>query len=157
MIALADGASPTKISDSLERYPLERLIEFIDAAQLGTATNNQLTTASHHPVAVFRYWAVTATLRQKNPPNFSSALNDIDASVRLAAAEAVLRRGANDTAWQVMADSLAATQSRELRLAALNALTYLPPAPATLTPLIAACAKSDDEYLKRAGEFLAAH
>ena len=30
-------------------------------------------------------------------------------------------------------------------------------APATITPLVAACAKSDDEYLKRAGEFLAAH
>jgi N-sulfoglucosamine sulfohydrolase len=156
MIALADGASPTTVSDSPERYPLDRLLDFIDAAQTGTVAPQQIVAATRHPLAVWRYWAVTATLSSKNPPNFSQLLADSDASVRLAAAESVLRRGPSDAAWKVLAESLGAAHSRELRLTALNALTYLPAAPEMLKPLIAACAGSDDEYLKRAGEFLLA-
>ncbi|MBI5767499.1 MAG: hypothetical protein HZA93_06870, partial [Verrucomicrobia bacterium] len=60
----------------------------------------------------------------------------------------------SDAAWKVIAESLGATHSRELRLTALNALTYLPAAPAELTPLVAACGQTDDEYLKRASAFL---
>ncbi|MBI5771542.1 MAG: sulfatase-like hydrolase/transferase [Verrucomicrobia bacterium] len=154
MIAQADGASPTTITDKPERYPLANLLDFIDAAQFGKASGQQVVAATRHPLAVWRYWAVTATLTSKNPPNFSQLLTDTDPSVRLAAAESVLRRGPSEAAWKVIADSLAASHSRELRLAALNAITYLPVAPETLKPLIAACATSGDEYLKRAGEFL---
>jgi len=154
MIAQADGASPTVISDSPDRYPLERLVDFIDAAQMGKASGQQIVAATRHPLAVYRYWAITATLTSKNPPNFSQLLADPDASVRLAAAEAVLRHGASDAAWKVIAESLGASHSRELRLTALNAITYLPAGPETLKPLIAACGKTDDEYLKRAAEFL---
>jgi hypothetical protein len=154
MIAQADGASPTTISDSPERYPLERLLDFIDAAQLGTATPQQIVAATRHPLAVYRYWAVTATLTSKAPPNFSQLLTDPDASVRLAAAESVLRRGPSDAAWKVIADSLAANHSRELRLAALNALACLPAAPAEIKPHVTACGQTDDEYLKRAADYL---
>jgi N-sulfoglucosamine sulfohydrolase len=154
MIALADGASPTVISNSPARYPLNQLLDFVDAAQFGTATPEQITAATRQPLALWRYWAVTATLTSKNPPDFSQLLADSDDSVRLAAAEAVLRRGPSDVAWKVIAESLGATHSRELRLTALNALTYLPAAPAEIKPLVAACGKTDDEYLKRAAEFL---
>ncbi len=154
MIALAAGASPTVISNSPELYPLNPLLDFIDAAQLGTATPQQLAAATRHPLAVWRYWAVTATLTSKNPPDFSPLLTDSDSSVRLAAAEAVLRRGPSDAAWKVIAESLGAAHSRELRLTALNALPYLPAAPAAIKPLVVACGKTEDEYLKRAAEFL---
>ena len=156
MLAQANGASPTVVSDVLERYPLERLLDFIDAAQFGQATGQQIVAATHHPLAVYRYWAVTATLAAKTPPNFSELLYDSDASVRLAAAEAVLRRGPSEAAWKVIADSLGASRSRELRLTALNALPYLPSRPEMLRPLIAACGDTEDEYLKRTAEFLLA-
>jgi hypothetical protein len=155
MIAQAAGASPAVVSRDPARYPLARLLDFIDAAQMGKATTQQIDAAAHDPLAVVRYWAITATLAAKNQPDFSALLADSDASVRTAAAESVLRRGTNDAAWKTLANSLGGSNSRELRLAALNSITYLPAAPATLTPLIAACAKTDDEYLKRAGEFLA--
>jgi hypothetical protein len=154
MIAQADGASPTTITDNPERYPLPHLLDFIDTAQTGTVMPQQIVSATRHPLAVWRYWAVTATLTLKAPPNFSQLLADPDPSVRLAAAESILRRGPSDAAWKVLADSLAPAHGRELRLTALNAITYLPAAPETLKPLIAACATSGDEYLKRAGEFL---
>ncbi len=154
MLAQAADASPTTIADKPERYPLAPLLDFIDAAQTATVQPQRILDATRHPLAVWRYWAVTATLTLKTPPNFSQLLADPDPSVRLAAAESILRRGPHDAAWKVVADSLAPAHSRELRLAALNAITYLPAAPENLKPLIAACATSGDEYLKRAGEFL---
>jgi hypothetical protein len=76
--------------------------------------------------------------------------------VRVAAAEAILRRGSDPAAMQVIEDAIVQTDQRELRLFALNALDRSgQPTPKILRSLLGQLAASDDfasfdYYLARA-------
>jgi hypothetical protein len=154
MIVLAGGKAPAVPAADEKLYPLARLLDLADALQLGPPSAATAAAALRDPCAVVRYWAVTGTLMWKVAPDVAPLLDDPDASVRVAAAEAVLRRGASDPAWRVLATALEPTQVSELRLAVLNALTYLPAAPESLRALVATAAKSDKEYVGRAAGYL---
>lgn len=155
MVALSGGASPTTLTASETAYPLARLLDFIDACQLGTATPAEITAGTQDPLAVVRFWAITAPLARASAPAPSVLFNDSDPSVRLAAATSALLHGSNDSvALGVVADSLSPQASRELRLSALNSLTLAKSVPPVFTPLLDHAAQSNDEYLMRATEFL---
>jgi arylsulfatase A-like enzyme len=154
MVALADGASPTTLTASEEKYPLGRLLDLLDSCQLENKAVEKIPSAAQDLLPVFRYWSATLSLALNQPLDLTALLSDANPSVRLAGAEATLRHASNDKAWSVIAESLTPAQSRELRLTAINALTYIPAAPASFTPLITACANTKEEYLQRSAEFL---
>jgi N-sulfoglucosamine sulfohydrolase len=155
MVALSGGASPTTLSSSEIAYPLARLLDFIDACQLGTATRAEITAASQDPLAVVRFWAITAPLARTPAPAPTALLSDPEPTVRLAAATSGLLHGSGDSiVLRVIADSLSPQASRELRLSALNSLTLAKSVPPLFTPLLDHAAQSKDEYLMRATEYL---
>lgn len=157
MVSIAGDASPTTLTGSAASYPLARLLDFIDACQIGAASPAEIDAARRDPLPVIRFWAVTAPLARVAAPVPPALLSDPDASVRLAAASAALHaRGTDAAALRVIADSLSTSASRELRLSALNALSLLNSVPPEFTSLLDAAAQSKDEYLVRASEYLRA-
>lgn len=155
---LAGDRSPVTICGRDDSYPLERLLNLIDALQLSEgASEDMLSAAANDPLAVVRYWAALAGVYGNPTLNAVSLLQDSDASVRLAAAFSVVRQGKPDAAWPVFRDALAPSQPAELRLAALNFLTLTTSWPDSFRPLIAAPQQADtrmETYVARAAEHL---
>jgi hypothetical protein len=87
---------------------------------------------------IFRYWGAIASIGAAGPPDLTPLLQDPDATVRLAAAEAILK---NQQAWQAQAwkEVVAALQpagSHALQLTAANIVADQPDRPeAALTAL----------------------
>jgi hypothetical protein len=156
MSDLVGDASPVTITASATTYPLASLLDFIDACHLGTATPAEIATAARDPLAVVRFWAVTASLSRSPALAPAALLTDPDASVRLAAAGAALRSGPDAAAFRVIAESLSPQASRELRLSALNTLTPGKFPAEEFALLLTTAAKSNAEYLMRGAEFLLA-
>ena len=155
---LAGARSPVTICSRDDSYPLERLLDLIDALQLSAgASEEMLSAAANDPLPVVRYWAALAGVYGNPAPHAASLLQDADASVRLAAAFALTRQGKPDAAWPVFRDALAPRQPAELRLAALNFLTLTTSWPDSFRPLIAATRQADtrmETYVARAAEHL---
>ncbi len=166
MVALAGTGSPAVVAADDSRYPLARLISLVDALQLDTGAEAlaRRAEAAKDPLPIVRYWAATAALdRLDTPaPDIAPLLHDADATVRVAAAEAILRRGSDPTALQVIEEAIVQTEQRELRLFALNALDRSGlPTPKILRPQLGQLAASDDftgfdYYLARAARPLLA-
>lgn len=154
MVALAGESSPAIVAASDVTYPLARILDLVDSCQLGQPAPAVLTTALYDPLPVVRYWAIVGTLAMKTAPNLSAGLVDTDPSVRVAAAEVILRHTSETAAWRVLAAALGADQRVEIRLAALNALAQLPPAPAEFVPLVELARQDGNNYLARAAEAL---
>jgi hypothetical protein len=80
--------------------------------------------------------------------------------VRLAAAEAILRRGENVNAWNVIESALKDATKSEGRLFAMNVVARIPrSAPASVLSVIASLAKTSaasgaENYTARAAEYL---
>lgn len=149
MVALAGTGSPTAVAADDSRYPLARLISLVDGLQLdaGPEALARRAEAAKDPLPIIRYWAAAAALdRLDTPaPEIAPLLRDADATVRVAAAEAILRRGSDPVALQVIEEAIGQTEQRELRLFALNALDRSGlPTPKGLRPLLGQLAASDD-------------
>ncbi|MBA3850018.1 MAG: sulfatase [Opitutus sp.] len=149
MVALAGADSPTVVATDDSRYPLARLISLVDSLQLdaGPEALARRAEAAKDPLPIVRYWAAVAALDRLDTPaaDIAPLLHDADATVRVAAAEAILRRGSDPAALQVIEDAIVQTQQRELRLFALNALDRSgQPPPKILRPLLGQLAASDD-------------
>lgn len=160
LLALAAGRSPTTLTADDQRYPLARLIEFLDQMQLAPGENpaEAVATALRAPEPMLRYWAaVTAQRVDELPGTFVSLLDDADPVVRTAAAETLLIRGQHSRAWKALGDVMADTSLPERRLFALNALARIAtPAPEAIKALVTVFAQlgkevSGEDYLARAG------
>ena len=161
MIDWAAKASPAVVAADETRYPLARLLDTIDALQQPASPDAKaLVAALHAPEAVIRYWAAVAALRAETLPDVTPLLSDVETVVRLAAAEAILRRGENANAWSVIESALRDTTRSEGRLFAVNVLARIPrKAPASTLGVIASLAKTSaangaENYTARAAEDL---
>jgi hypothetical protein len=160
MIDWAAGASPTVVAADETRYPLAQVLDLLDALQLparpeGVAVAKALRT----PNAVLRYWAAVAAFRADTLPEpMTSLLADAEPVVRLAAAEALLRRGENTEAWVPIEAALREGATPETRLFALNVVARIPRVPPqSLRELLVGLAASTaaagaENYAARAAE-----
>jgi len=137
MIAWSNGASPAIVAADDSRYPLARILDGIDSLQLPARPDPAaLAAALRSPQALLRYWGAVAALSAETLPDLKPLLSDDEVVVRLAAAEAILRRGDNAAARAVVE---AGFQDKlpEARLFAINVAARLPgEMPAAWRPII---------------------
>ena len=143
---LSAQGSPYDVGHDDQAYPLARILDLIDRVQLPTTpAEADLRAALKDPLPMVRYWGVMGALRA---PEYTQSLlppllQDPVASVRIAAAAAIARHGDATKAWPVFAEALTGQHRSEVRLEALNFLTYLPQRPTSLRPLIEALTRDD--------------
>lgn len=142
MIDWAVGASPTLVAADEKRYPLAQVLDLLDTLQLRERPDAAVVTqALRAPNAVLRFWAAVAALRAEALPAMTPLLADAEPVVRLAAAEALLRRGENPAAWAPVEAALKESGKPEIRLFALNVTARIPHTPtAAVRELIGALA-----------------
>ena len=164
MFEWAAGRPPPVLAADARRYPLERLVDTIDALQLAPRPDPAtLERAVRAPETLLRYWGVVAAQRATTLPDLVPLLADDASVVRLAAAEALLRRAENPAAWAVIDRELADDRPRLSRLFALDVLTRLPRAfPASMRPRLKLMTTAEtngegENYLPRAAEDLLAN
>jgi len=161
MIDWAAKASPAIVAADETRYPLARVLDTIDTLQQPVSPDTKaLAAALRAPEAVIRYWAAVAALRAEELPDVTPLLSDVETAVRLAAAEAILRRGENVNAWNVIESALKDATKSEGRLFAMNVVARIPRStPASVLSVIASLAKTSaasgaENYTARAAEYL---
>ncbi len=163
MIDWAGKSSPSVPAADDKRYPLAKILDQIDALQLPAhpdATALGVALGSENPLQ--RYWAVVASHAAKTLPDLTPLLKDEQAVVRLAAAEAILRRAASEPAWAVIEQVLKTErgEGNNLVLFALNVAARIPrELPASITATVTTMAKSKaqgkgENYTARAVEEL---
>jgi hypothetical protein len=113
-------------------YPIVEVVKLVDTLQLGRPSAAQFETALHHPLPIIRYWGVITAINADPFPDLRNPLDDADPTLRLAAAEAVIRRQAagRETAWVVVEHTLTNGAPLALRLAAANVVADTADAPA---------------------------
>lgn len=143
-------------------YPLPKVMALAAAAAKGEPANLPLLTAAlADPAPVLRYWAATGLLvlgdgaRPARAALQAAMRDDPSAPVRVVAAEASTHLGDAAEAVGVLGQ-LADRGPWQVRLQALNALTYVGEAARHALPVIRRCADDDQEYLRSAGRYLAA-
>ena len=142
MIDWAADASPTLVAADEKRYPLAQVLDLLDTLQLRERPDaDAVAQAMRAPNALLRYWATVAALRAEALPAMAPLLADTEPVVRLAAAEALLRRGENPAAWAPVEAALKESGKPEIRLFALNVTARIPRTPpAAVRELIGALA-----------------
>ena len=164
MLAWSGAESPTVIAGDAQRYPLDRILDQLDALQLAaTPPTPALAEALAAPSPLMRYWGAVAAARATGlPAQFAALLQDESAVVRLAAAETLLHRGENPAAREAIHRVIKTPANPIERLFALDVAARAPGAPdpalrATLTAIVAEPASASGEnYVKRAAENLLA-
>tara|TARA_R110002049_G_scaffold4601_5_gene32518 strand:+ start:720071 stop:723112 length:3042 start_codon:yes stop_codon:yes gene_type:complete len=126
MIAQANGHSPRTTTAADEVYPLSTIIDWLDAVQLGTNAPRPIDPVN--APAVMRYWLAAASPTASPTDQLLSLLHDEASSVRIAAAEALLRRGESADALAAIEASLAPEVQPEVQVFALDALARIQPA-----------------------------
>ena len=163
MAAMAGSDSPQRVAGNQETYPLARLLDLIDGAQLAPTPQAEALLASlQDPQPVIRYWACLGTMRAKASAALTAGLidrlKDDEPTVRLGAAQALLRQGTSTAAWAVIADGLAPANPGELRLAALNVIARQETRPAWLAAKITApgsgLGRNGENYVSAAADYL---
>ncbi|NWK94297.1 sulfatase [Sphingobium lactosutens] len=150
-------------SKSAGVYPLRQIVAVAGAAAGRDPAQapllvRELTNAN----AIIRYWAATGLLIHGVPLAESrAALESIMRSdpvpqVRIAAAEAVATLWSSADAVGLLGALAGDRQIWQVRLQALNALTYIGEPARAVLPVIETAAATDHEYLSRAGLYLAA-
>lgn len=126
LLATPEGTSPAVLARDPENYPLARLIGLVDELQLHAHPDSALHAAAlRDSRPVVRYWAAMASPAATDEKVLAALLNDPDISVRLAAAESLLRRQDHPAAWQVLAQTVH-TDTTAARLLALNIAARVP-------------------------------
>lgn len=161
MIDWAGPGSPALVAADEKRYPLARLLDQVDALQLSALPEPAaLAAALRAPEAVLRYWGAVAAQRAAALPEMTPLLGDEQLVVRLAAAEAILRRGDSSAAWAVIEAALTEGTNVEGRLFTVNVVARVPrSAPASVKAILAQLVKSSsatggENYLGHAAEDL---
>ncbi|MBC7369776.1 MAG: sulfatase [Undibacterium sp.] len=161
MIAWAGGSSPAVVAADETRYPLARILDLLDTLQLSAQPDAKAVGAAlRAPESMVCYWAAVVALGGGEDFEVAPLLADTEAVVRLAAAEAILRRGDDPKAWAVVAAELNHAAQAEGRLFAVNVVARIPRTPpqsirAALAKLAVASAGAGAEnYIARAAEAL---
>lgn len=161
MVAWSGRNSPAVVAADEKRYPLARILDQIDALQLPPhPAPADLAAALRAPEVVLRYWGAVAALRADASPALTPLLSEEQLVVRLAAAEAILRRNDDPAALTVLAAALAEATPTEGRLLAVTIAARIPRAlPAAWRPLLEQFAKAGgspgaENYLARAAQDL---
>lgn len=143
-------------------YPLPRLMDLARTAADQDRGGSPLAAALADPNPVIRYWGATGLLvrRAADPATLalldSAMQEDAEPHVRVVAGETVAHAG-DENAVAVLGELAAPPHSREVRLAALNALTVLGERAGSQFAVIEQAANEQDaEYLRNAGRYLAA-
>ncbi|MBT2246081.1 sulfatase-like hydrolase/transferase [Sphingobium sp. BHU LFT2] len=144
-------------------YPLRQIVAVAGAAAgRDPARAPLLVRELTNTNAVIRYWAATGLLIHGVPRADSRAAleaimrSDPVPQVRIAAAEAVATLWSSGEAVELLGALAGDGQVWQVRLQALNALTYVGEPSRAVLPVIEAAAATDHEYLSRAGLYLAA-
>jgi arylsulfatase A-like enzyme len=163
LLAVPADTSPAKRVSESSDYPLARLLDLVDDLQFAGQPNVAAhRTALQDPRPIVRYWAAAAAPATTPEQELVPLLADTDRSVRLAAAEALLRRSEDPAAWRVLTDAVKSGASVD-QLLALNIAARVPrPLPAAwrelLVPLAAIPVSTAgmDNYVGRAAQSLLA-
>ena len=110
---------------------------------------------------ILRYWSAMGLLIGTAPAESRAALEAVMRSdpvphVRVVAAEAVAKAWRSEEAVSQLGSLAGTEQPWQVRLQAVNALTYLGESARAVLPAIEEAAKTDDDYISRAGLYLAA-
>jgi arylsulfatase A-like enzyme len=162
---IPEGASCEGYFESRDpaRYPLRRIMRIASAAARGDSRKlGLLGRALQDPNEVVRYWAAVGLLvlgvgAAGSRATLADAMRD-DASVhvRIVAAEALGRLGEAAEPVRMLAAVADGDPQWQVRLAALNALTFIGPGAAEARDVVDRAAVSPNEYLMNAGRYLAA-
>lgn len=144
-------------------YPLKDVMALAAVAAGGDVAGlDRLRAALASPVAVLRFWAATGLLvlgKAAAPalaPLLRAMRDDPVPQVRVVAAEAVANLTDPEEPVRLLADMADRAPAWQVRLQALNALTFIgAPARAAL-PVVRRAADSEQEYVRNAGRYLAA-
>lgn len=147
MATLRGTQSPMEYAADDERYPLGRLLPLIERMQVGRdAAAVDTALSDSHPV--LRHWGATSSLMlPQEPAGLAALLNDRNAAIRVAAAEAILRRRSDVAASAVVNAVLVSKEPWPIRLAAANTVSRL----SDRSPFIATLKGTEqtEEYLQR--------
>jgi N-sulfoglucosamine sulfohydrolase len=161
VLAVPDGSSPATLARAPAEYPLAGLLDLADALQLGgRSADTDHRAALHDPRPVVRYWAAAAAPATTPEQELAPLLADSDRSVRLAAAEALLRRRDDPAAWRVLTDAVQTGTGADQLLALNIAGRVRQPLPAGWRELLAPLAAIPvstagmDNYVGRAAASL---
>jgi HEAT repeat protein len=99
-----------------------------------------------------RLWAIIASQQLATLPaglDLQAALADAQPMVRIAAVEALMRRGENRTAMKTLASILIETKDWQIRLAALNVIARLKNRDLFTDAITSAQANDKTDYIQR--------
>lgn len=142
-------------------YPLAELMVLARTAARGKADGlPALRAASRHRAGAMRYWAATGLLilgaaAAPARSDLRALLADPEPQVRIVAAEALAGLGETDRAVPVLVALATPPQPWQVRLYALNALTFIGPAAMPALGIARAAKDDSSEYIKNAGRYLA--
>lgn len=142
-------------------YPLAELMVLARTAARSKADGlPALRAASRHRAGAMRYWAATGLLilgAAATPAraDLRALLADPEPQVRIVAAEALAGLGEADRAVPVLVALATPPQPWQVRLYALNALTFIGPAAMPALSIAQAAKDDSSEYIKNAGRYLA--
>ena len=144
-------------------YPLKQIMRLAQMAARGDRRKlGAFDVALGHPNEVMRFWAATGLLilgksaAQTEPKLVAMAGGDPSKLVRVAAAEALVRIGAEPVGVDFLIDLAQPTQTARVRLRALNALTENLAHSGRALAVAKTAREDPDEYVKRAGTYLSA-
>ena len=143
-------------------YPLEKVMRLGETAARGNpASLGELTGLLNSPTEVMRYWAATGLLvlgRHAAPAIGAlqrAVESDPSVHVRIVAAEALAKLGNADSAVPMLIALLESDAAWQIKLQAVNALTFMGELAAPALPAARTLAEGSNTYLRSAGKYLA--
>lgn len=160
---LPEGMAGEGFFESRDRrvYPLKRLMALASAAARRDPRKLGLfRAAASDPAPVVRYWAATGLLMlgkaaAETRGVLALLIGDADPRVAIVAAEALVMLGEIERPIAFLGEVVASDMPWQVRLQALNALTYVGKPARSVLPAIRAAGETRQEYLYSAGRYLA--
>jgi uncharacterized sulfatase len=154
------GTTPYELGHDFERYPLPRILAVAEkASSLQPGADADLQGSLKDPDSAVRYWGAAGLLMRGESAvkaaaePLGAALSDPSPSVRIVAAEALGKYGAEADAKQSLDVLLACAPLKQNRIyvsvAALNALDELGPKAAAGLDVIEHASEGDDQFDSR--------
>lgn len=143
-------------------YPLKEVVALARTAAMGKIEGlPSLRAALTSSVEVLRYWAAMGLLilgdnaRPARDEMLAALVRETRPHVRIQLAEALTKLGETETAVPALVDLCAESRPWQIRLHAINALTFVGKAAMPALDAARLAAGGSNEYLKNAGKYLA--